>query len=266
MNVCDVFLFAAGLGTRLRPFTEKSPKPVLPLLSYPLGLYPLPYVEQIPIQNFIVNTFHLPHQVHQLYEATQFKPKFSDEFEFIKGSAGGLKQAESLFSPGSTILAVNADEVLFTKDFNFLKTAFDEHTKNKNLATLVVKEHPGVGQEFGGIWCEGQTVRSISKKAPENSQLNGWHFIGYQFLSADVLKFIEKNKELNIFYDVLVHQLPTNRVKIFPIQADWYETGNLSDYKKAKLAIKEKLLTHPEYQDFYSKMNNYPKSELPDLE
>lgn len=265
MSACDVFLFAAGLGTRLRPFTEKNPKPVLPLLSYSLGLYPLPYIEHMPVKNFIVNTFHLPEQVHQLYKKTKFNPQFSDETGFIKGSAGGLKQAEHLFSPNNQILAINADEVMFTNDSDFLKKAFEYHTKNNNLATLIVKEHPGVGKEFGGIWCDDQTVNKISKTAPENSKLKGWHFIGYQFLSPEVLKMVEKNKETNIFYDILIKQIKTKRVRIFPVQADWYETGNLNDYKKAKAIIAEKSLTQKEYKDFYSEMKKYPKSELPDL-
>lgn len=266
MSACDVFLFAAGLGTRLRPFTEKNPKPVLPLLSYPLGLYTLPYIEHAPVKNFIVNTFHLPDQVHQLYKKTQFNPQFSDETGFIKGSAGGLKQAEHLFTAGAPILAINADEVMFTKDSDFLKKAYDYHLKNNNLATLIVKEHPGVGHEFGGIWCEDQTVHNISKTAPAGTKLKGWHFIGYQFLSPEVIKLVEKNKETNIFYDILIKQINTNRVKIYPVHADWYETGNLNDYKKAKFAIAEKLLTQKEYKDFYSEMKKYPMSDLPDLD
>lgn len=264
MSACDVFLFAAGLGTRLRPHTNLHPKPVLPLFSYPLGYYPLPYLQSLKINKFIVNTYHLPHQIHEVYQRTELKPLFSDETGFIKGSAGGLKQAEILFSQ-LPILAINADEVLFTKNFNFLNEALDQHIKNKNLATLIVKDHHGIGTEFGGIWCADTTVKKIGKMASPPG-LKGWHFIGFQFLSAEMLKTLPVGKEANIFYDYLINHLDSERVKIFPIQGDWYETGNLVDYKKAKTIISEKSKTDPVYKKFFEKMKSFPKSEINDLD
>ncbi len=263
MSACDVFLFAAGLGTRLRPHTEKHPKPVLPLNSYPLGYYPLPYLQNLKINKFIVNTFHLPDQIHELYKKTDLNPSFSDESGFIKGSAGGLKQAEKLFSK-DPILTINADEVLFTENFNFLSEAFALHVKNNNLATLIVKEHYGVGTEFGGIWCAGDTVKNIGKM-PAPAGLKGWHFIGFQFLSPEILKTLPADKEANIFYDYLINQLNSDRVKIVPIKGDWYETGNIEDYKKAKAMISDKQKSDKTYQLFFEKLKNLPKSALPDL-
>ena len=60
MNNCDVMMFAAGLGTRLRPATNRHAKPVLPLNQIALGYYALPYLDCLEIKNFVVNTFHLP--------------------------------------------------------------------------------------------------------------------------------------------------------------------------------------------------------------
>ena len=69
-NACQAFIFAAGLGTRLRPITEKHPKPTIPLFGIPLGYYILPYLDQLLIKKYIANTFHLPEQIHQLYKST----------------------------------------------------------------------------------------------------------------------------------------------------------------------------------------------------
>ncbi len=263
MNACDVFLFAAGLGTRLRPHTNQHPKPALPLLSFPLGYYPLPYLQNLKINKFIVNTFHLAPQIHELYKKTTLKPVFSDETGFIKGSAGGLKQAENLLS-ANPILAINADEVLFTENTNFLKDALDFHQSGHHIATLIVKEHPGVGQEFGGIWCASDTVKDIGKKSPPPG-LKGWHFIGFQFLSSEILKTLPEGKEANIFYDYLINHLDSERVKIFPIKGDWYETGNIEDYKRAKSTITQKLQSDKIYQTFFDRMQSLPKSNLPEL-
>lgn len=262
-NQAQAFIFAAGLGTRLKPITEKHPKPTIPLFGIPMGYYILPYLDQVEIIQYIANTFHLPDQIHKLYKNTNKNFKFSDEVEFIKGSAGGLKQAETMISSRTPIIVANADEIFFTKENDFLAKALKQHIEKKSLATLIVTEHPEAGQKFGGIWCDGKKVKHIGKN-PTQKNLIPWHFIGLQILSPDVLKLIEPNKELNIFYDVLIHQLDKNDVSIYPIAADWYETGNYADYLLAKSEISKKI-NQIEYRNRFELLQKYPKSDLSDL-
>jgi mannose-1-phosphate guanylyltransferase len=266
MNKCDIMVFAAGLGTRLRPATNQNPKPVIPLNGIPLGYYVLPYLENLHANQFIVNTFHLPDQIHNLYKPIYKNIHFSNETEFIKGSAGGLKCVENKFSQNFPIVTVNADEILFSEQIDFLDSALQDHQKNNHFATLIVTEHPEAGQKFGAIWCQPNTnkVIHIGKDKP-NDTAKPWHFIGIQILSAQVLKLIAENIESNIFYDVLIHQLNSKNICIFPIQCDWYEVGNISDYKIAKDTINIKLKSDPVYQNHYAKLNHWPKSKLSDL-
>ena len=270
MSACDLMIFAAGLGTRLRPATLENPKPAIPLLGIPLGYYVLPYLENLNVKNLVVNTFHLPEKIHTLYEKIDlFNFHFSDEKEFIKDSGGGLKQAEQFFSKSVPILALNADEVFFIKDSCFLQKALDFHIKEKNYATLVVMEHPEAGKKFGGIWCDGSRVKDIGKD-PEQTKiqtgLKPWHYIGLQILSAEVLQAIPENQAANIFYDVLVHQLQNKKVQIFSIHCDWYEVGSKQDYLETKIAIENKLNQKEEmYLSHFQKLKKYPASDLGDL-
>src|SRR5690606_1671417 len=52
-------VFAAGLGTRLRPLTERLPKPVVPLLNRPLASYSLERLAALGVQEVAINTHHL---------------------------------------------------------------------------------------------------------------------------------------------------------------------------------------------------------------
>lgn len=260
----DVILFAAGLGTRLRPYTLETPKPAILLNEVPLGYYLLPYLEQISYRNLVVNTFHLPDKVHELYENLNLNIQFSDEDSFIKGSAGGIKAAEKFFQNSDVILAANSDEVLFCEDINFLTHALEAHVTNKNLATLIVMKHSEAGKKFGGIWCDQNKVLHIGKD-PDRTDLAPYHFVGLQFLSPKILELIEPNQELNIFYDVLVHQLKGHKVQIYEISADWYETGNINDYMQAKAVINLKLKTNKFYQQFYQQLLQLPKLQGCDL-
>ncbi len=135
-NDCQAFIFAAGLGTRLRPITEKHPKPTIPLFGIPLGYYVLPYLDQLLVKKYVVNTFHLPEQIHALYKNTKKEFLFSDEKDFIKGSAGGLKQAEKIISPDLPIIVANSDEILFTEENNFLAQALKQHIEKKIIGDI----------------------------------------------------------------------------------------------------------------------------------
>lgn len=270
MNACDAFIFAAGIGSRLRPHTEKVPKPCIPLFSIPLGYYVLPYLAELGVQKSIVNTFHLPEQIKTQYQFAIPNVLFSDEVGFIKGSAGGLKQAENLFSNAESIIAMNADEVFFAKNASFLKEALEHHHKVKNFATLVVMKHPGVGKEFGGIWCDGSRIIDINKKEPTELKLRypnlaGWHFIGFQILSKEALTFIKPGVEQNIFYDILISHLQTHKCEIFPVEGDWYETGSVPDYLKAKQTIQGLKESDSRYRWLFSRLEKYPKSPHHDL-
>lgn len=264
----NVLLYAAGMGTRLRPATIINPKPTIPLFGIPLGFYLLPYVFELAVSKFVVNTFHLPEKIHDCYNSLRHNIQFSDETNFIKGSGGGLKQAEKYFDHSLPIVTANADEVLFTNNSKFLTEAYDFHKSENALATLIVMNHPEAGNKFGAIWAESHSsnkVISIGKTRP-TEMARAWHFVGVQILSPEIFSLIETNKEQNIFYDVLIKHLNHMKVQIFPVEMDWYELGNLSDYDDAKKEISKHLAhQNPIYTKHFTKLKALPHSKLSDL-
>ncbi len=244
----NLFLLAAGLGTRLRPLTTKYPKPCVPFLNVPMGLYTFRYLKGLPVKQAAANSFHLSEQIEKLYQNQNYFNDLliSKESEKILGSAGGLKAAAKLYShDAETLLMMNADEIFFTENENFLVEAYEQHLQHKNLATLVVTKHPEAGQKFGAIWCKDNRVSRImpAQKKPEND-LTPYHYIGIIFLNKKILKLIPDNKETNIFYDVLINELSKNSVEIYNLNCTWYETGNPKDYLSATQAVLNSLDSH----------------------
>ena len=262
----NVFFLAAGLGTRLRPLTDKYPKPCVPFLNTPLGYYQFRFLQNQKITGCVANSFHLPEQVAELYKGqTYLNSKFSISAEAggkILGSAGGLKRASEYFSTNDPILMMNADEVFFTQNPEFLQNVLKQHHANNNLATLVVMKHPEAGQKFGAIWCDEKSkVKNIlaAKSVPEQigNILTPWHYIGVMVLNPKVLSLIPDGLETNIFYDILIHELAQNSVEVFKLDCTWFETGNSTDY----LSATKKLLTGLSLKDL-DFINTYDPSHL----
>ncbi len=244
-NSVNGLLLAAGLGTRLRPLTLRYPKPCIPFLNVPMGLYQFRFLEHIRVDQLVVNTFHLPKQIEALFNNQPYyngQVTFSHESPAILGNGGGLKKASEQMDLSKPILLMNADEIYLTKDTSFLKRALDQHLANNNLATLVAMNHPEAGKKFGAVWSEGSRVTNImtAGKSPANNQLKPWHYIGALFISPEVVARIPDHLELNVFYDVIIHELSSNRVEIFPLECDWFETGNPVDYLSATHEVLKK--------------------------
>lgn len=236
----NVMLLAAGEGTRLRPFTYILPKPAIPFLSVPLAAHSLHFLNKIKISKLVVNTFHLPSQIHQLFKNLNHGAEslhFSDEVGEILGSGGGLNKARDHFVGGGDFILMNADEVILPRESDVLARALQQHKDSNALATLLVTDHPGVGKEFGGVWADfSGKVYGFGKNPIPKSQ-KGWHFVGVQILSDRVFEFIPREGASNILYDALALAIERGeRIETFPFAGTWYETGNFKDYFVASKA------------------------------
>lgn len=106
------FIFAAGLGTRLRPLTYETPKPLLKVHGKPMLEYTLDLMKKLGITEVVVNAFHLKEQFTpyngNYKDTVTVTVSYEDE---ILGHSGGMVKALSLIK-NDIILAVNGDTIL----------------------------------------------------------------------------------------------------------------------------------------------------------
>lgn len=117
-------LLAAGLGTRLRPLTEKTPKAMLPMDGHPLIAYGLGLLQRAGILDVVINLHYLGNQIRNYCkDGAQWgmQIRYSEE-STILGSGGGLKKAAALMG-GEPFVAINAD-TLMDIDIRAVITAF----------------------------------------------------------------------------------------------------------------------------------------------
>ena len=128
-------IFAAGLGTRLKPLTDHMPKALVPVAGKPMLEHVILKLIASGFDEIVINVHHFAEQIIQfLKEKNNFGIQIwiSDETEELLDTGGGIKKASSLLN--EPFLVHNAD-ILSNVD---LKALYDFHIASKNDATLLV--------------------------------------------------------------------------------------------------------------------------------
>ena len=122
-------IFAAGLGTRLKPLTDRMPKALVPLAGKPLLQWQVEKLRDAGITDIIVNVHHFPDMIIDTIRANQgwnCNIAVSDEREMLLDTGGGLKKIknEKLKIINEPILACNVD-ILSNIDLRALISAYE---------------------------------------------------------------------------------------------------------------------------------------------
>lgn len=128
-------IFAAGLGTRLKPLTDHMPKALVPIAGKPMLEHVIGKLKAAGFDEIVINVHHFANQIIDfLKEKNNFGIRIwiSDETEELLDTGGGIKKAAHFFN--EPFLVHNAD-ILSNVD---LKTLYDYHLTSGNDATLLV--------------------------------------------------------------------------------------------------------------------------------
>lgn len=181
-------VLCAGLGTRLRPITDRWPKPGVPFFDGPLLRLGLETLERAGVTELGINTHHLAVEMERIAAAEcdrlGWPLTVSHEAE-IQGTGGGIRGLRNFLSSGDS-LVLNGD-VLFTFD---AKAAVEAHRARKADATMVLLPMPKE-EAYNAVELDAQgSVRRIAGKGPGGGGLTPWHFSGAHVLSPRVFDFI----------------------------------------------------------------------------
>ena len=131
-------ILAAGLGTRLRPLTDKIPKALIEINGIPMIEKVLLKFKYHGVADVIINLHHFPGQIKTFIKSKNYfglNISYSDETNQVLETGGGLLKASWFFNDGESFFVHNVDvisNVDLTKMMNF-------HKKHNPLATLFVQ-------------------------------------------------------------------------------------------------------------------------------
>lgn len=126
-------IFAAGLGTRFKPWTDKHPKALALVNGKPLLQRNIEYLQQYGINDIVVNIHHFPDQIMEAlkrHNGWGSNVLISDETNEVLETGGGLLKAKTLFADDEPFITLNVD---ILTDLNL----FDLMTFHKNKKALI---------------------------------------------------------------------------------------------------------------------------------
>lgn len=177
-------ILAAGLGTRLRPLTERTPKPALPVVDVPNIVRTISHLRRSGVTEIVVNLHHRADALRALLgdgSSHGVAVAYSEERPEILGTGGGIRRALPLLGDG-TFLVLNGD-ALFAPD---LAGAIEAHGRGGALATMVVREDPEAGS-FGAVETDRDgRVRRLIGAGPEHGDLSPHMFTGVHVLEPEI--------------------------------------------------------------------------------
>ena len=135
----QAMVFAAGLGTRLKPLTDTMPKALVPVCGKPLLYHVLCRLRDAGYDDIVVNIHHFAGQIKDYLEANDFgvRIRVSDESDLLRETGGGILFARRFLerNDGEPFLVHNVDIVS-----NLDLAWFREQWRPGALATLLVSE------------------------------------------------------------------------------------------------------------------------------
>lgn len=258
----NLLIMAAGHGRRLKPITDKIPKPALPILNVPMIFWNSAYFKNLNIDQVAVNTFHLEDALRDQLSTFSHNFIFCSDGPELLGTGGGITRNKDLLSGSEDFWVINGD-TLFLSETPFLEEALKRHQQTGALCTLIACDHPGVGSKFGGIWVSPfGKVMSIGKSKPSDAY-RGYHFTGFRILSKKIFKEMPPHGP-HEFFDTINQLLQKKeRIEISIAEGEFFETGNEADFIKTHRTLL-KYFEQGKYPQYFSQIlgEHSPSSRL----
>ncbi len=225
----DAVLMAGGKGERLRPLTEKTPKPLLLVGGKAIIDHNIDRLISYGIKNISVTVNYLAEQLEEHFR----EPKKDIHIQTVReprflGTIGSIRFVKKFYN--DTILVMNSD--LFTNiNYEDFYLHFKEHDADMSVAAVPYS----VQVPYGIFLMEGKrNIKGLVEKPTYDYYANA----GIYLIKKSALDFIPDD---TMFHSTdLIEKLIENNKKVirFPLNGTWIDIGNPQEYQKANELVK----------------------------
>ena len=224
----DAVLMAGGKGERLRPLTEKTPKPLLPVGGKAIIDHNIDRLIANGVKHINVTVNYLGEQleVHFAEPRGEVQVQTVREPKYL-GTIGSIKFVKEFYN--DTVLVMNSD--LFT---NINYEDFYLHFKEHNAEMSVAAVPYTVSVPYGIFDLEGREIHGLLEKPTYNYYANA----GIYLIKRSALEEIPEDTFFNA--TDLIEKLIGEGKKVirFPLNGTWIDIGNPQEYQKANELVK----------------------------
>lgn len=220
-------IFAAGLGTRLKPLTDTMPKALVPIGGKTLLEWQIDKLHDAGIDDIIINVHHFPDQIIDFVCRLGCKVTISDERDALLDTGGGLRKA---WQDDEPILALNVD-ILSNIDIADVVAHYDA----TEAGLLVVS-----ARETQRYLCFDEDNRMIgwtNVKTGEVKLRDGHHlaFSGMQILSPVMRRYLQQMPtEKFSLIDLYLHTCPSETLRAYvPTEYRMMDVGKIDHLDEA---------------------------------
>jgi NDP-sugar pyrophosphorylase family protein len=221
-------ILAAGLGTRLRPYTDHTPKPLFPIDGVPLLDRLIFQLRDAGCSAIAVNTHHLHEKMEAHIASSAYGiPVCTRHEPEIMGTGGAIRNLSDFWEE-DPFLVVNAD-ILTDIDF---KGVFEFHCRNRAPATLVLVDAPPLNSVT--VDADGFVSRFLSPPELATAPPETYTFTGIQVLDPRVLSLIPEKvfySSIDAYRQLITEKTPPRAYRDATRQ--WQDLGTPDRYKAA---------------------------------
>jgi dTDP-glucose pyrophosphorylase len=217
-------IMAGGQGTRLRPHTEKCPKPLLPVAGKPMLQHIIERAKAEGLERFLIAVHYLGEMIEEHFGDGR---QWQVQIEYIRessplGTAGALR----LLNPQPTLpFLVSNGDVLTDIRYGEL---LDFHMRYRAMATMAVRLHEWQ-HPFGVVKTDGVDIVGFEEKPVARTHINAGIYV-FEPAAIDVLTPDEPCDIPSMFARL---REGGSRTIVYPMHEPWLDVGRVSDYQAA---------------------------------
>ena len=224
MTIKHAMILAAGLGTRMRPLTLVTPKPLIKLGRKNLLERSLNLLENYGVEQIIINVHHLADQIEKFLLDVKPKVKItiSNEKDLLLDTGGGVKEGTKIFGK-NPFFVINPDTLWLSNYSDEMKSLEKIYNEKKKPCLLLVNKRLSFDTSLKGDF-------NLKNKIISKDIENNFIFTGLQLLDRNPLDTITKKVfSMNEVWDKLISE---KKLYGYESSQKFYHVNTEDMYKK----------------------------------
>lgn len=213
-------IMAGGLGSRLRPFTNECPKPLLKIGGKPILEHIIERAKLNGFTRFVISINYLGHMIEEYFKKGD---RWDVHITYLRettplGTAGALALLDSI--PDEPFVVTNGD-IITDIDFGRL---LDFHILQAAIATMAVRIHEWQ-HPFGVVQTKGFDLIGFEEKPIHRTHINA----GVYVLDPSIISFIDPGMTFDMPTLFELAQNKLKRTVVYPMHEPWQDIGRPDD-------------------------------------